>query len=42
MKAGDAVHEEARNDMKNRWRHPVQSMGWYNGAKRTFAELPEG
>ncbi|TDX77509.1 hypothetical protein EDF35_3023 [Rathayibacter sp. PhB151] len=42
VKAGDAVHEEARNDMKNRWRHPVQSMGWYNGAKRTFAELPEG
>lgn len=38
---GDATHQEARAAMKGRWRHPKKSMDWYNGAKRTFADLPE-
>ena len=41
VKDGDASHERARKDMKNRWRHPKQSMDWYNGTKKVFAELPE-
>jgi hypothetical protein len=39
--AGDATHEQARADMKGRWKHPVQSLGWYRDAKRSFAALPE-
>ena len=39
-KAGDATHQPARDDMKSRWRHPKKAMGWYLGAKQTFAELP--
>lgn len=39
--AGDATHQEARDAMKSRWRHPRQSMGWYQGVKESFAELPE-
>lgn len=39
-KAGDATHQPARDDMKSRWRHPKKAMGWYRGAKQTFAELP--
>lgn len=38
---GDTVHGPALNDMKGRWKHPVKSMGWYNGTKKAFAELPE-
>lgn len=41
VKAGDADHEEARNQMKGRWKHPKQSMNWYSSAKRAFAETPE-
>ncbi|MGB7448721.1 MAG: hypothetical protein WA892_06285 [Ornithinimicrobium sp.] len=40
--AGDATHQEAREVMKTRWRHPKRSMGWYRDMKQTFAELPEG
>ena len=40
--AGDTSHQEARDAMKGRWRHPKRSMGWYLDAKRTFADLPEG
>ena len=36
----DATHQEARDAMKARWRHPKKSMDWYNDAKRTFAALP--
>ena len=42
VKDGDPTHEQAREDMKNRWKHPNQSMDWYSGAKKLFAELPEG
>ena len=38
--AGDATHQEARDAMKSRWRHPKKSMGWYRDAKRVFAALP--
>lgn len=40
-KAGDPSHQEARNAMKSRWRHPKKSMGWYNDTKAAFAALPE-
>ena len=39
--AGDAAHQEARDAMKQRWRHPRQSMGWYRDAKATFVALPD-
>jgi predicted small metal-binding protein len=39
--SGDAPHQEAREAMKNRWRHPKKAMGWYRDTKRTFAALPE-
>ncbi len=39
--AGDATHQEARDAMKRRWRHPRKSMGWYNDTKRAFAALPD-
>ena len=42
VKEGDASHQQARDDMKGRWRRPKQSLGWYREMKRTFAELPEG
>ena len=41
VKDGDATHEQARQDMKDRWKHPKQSMGWYTSTKKAFAELPE-
>lgn len=40
--AGDATHEQAHAEMKGRWKHPVQSLGWYRDAKKAFAALPEG
>ena len=40
VKAGDAAHEPARNDMKGRWRHPRKALGWYRETKQTFADLP--
>jgi hypothetical protein len=39
--AGDGTHEEARADMKGRWRHPKKAMDWYRTAKQTFAGLPD-
>ena len=40
VRGGDALHEQAHEDMKGRWRHPVRAMGWYRDVKRAFAELP--
>ncbi|MGO4661550.1 DUF1059 domain-containing protein [Terrabacter sp. 2TAF16] len=40
-KSGDATHEEARQAMKARWRHPKKSMAWYTGTKQTFAALAD-
>jgi predicted small metal-binding protein len=40
-KTGDATHREARDAMKNRWRHPKKSMGWYRDVKQAFADLPD-
>ena len=40
-KAGDGTHQEARDAMKGRWRHPKKSMGWYRDMKKAFSELPE-
>lgn len=41
VRAGDAAHEPAHEDMKGRWRHPIRSMGWYRDTKKAFAELAE-
>lgn len=41
-RSGDLSHQEAREAMKGRWRHPKKSMGWYRDMKQTFAALPEG
>ena len=40
VRAGDAAHEQAHEDMKARWRHPVRAMGWYRDTKKAFASLP--
>jgi predicted small metal-binding protein len=39
--AGDAAHENAFKDMKERWRHPIANIGWYKETKREFAALAE-
>jgi hypothetical protein len=39
VRAGDAAHEPAHEEMKARWRHPVRSMGWYRDVKKSFAQL---
>ena len=39
--AGDTVHQEARDAMKARWRHPMQSMAWYRDTKQAFAALAD-
>jgi len=41
VKAGDANHQEAREAMKGRWRHPKKSMDWYRDTKQAFAALPD-
>lgn len=41
VNAGDESHEEARREMKGRWKHPKKSMNWYSATKKAFAELPE-
>lgn len=41
VKSGDEVHKDARAEMKRRWMHPKKALGWYNDAKKTFADLPE-
>ncbi len=38
---GDTDHKDALKDMKGRWKHPLQGMGWYRQAKKDFAALPE-
>jgi predicted small metal-binding protein len=40
-KSGDASHQDARQAMKGRWRHPKQSMAWYTGTKQAFAALSD-
>lgn len=39
--AGDATHQQARDAMKGRWRHPKKSMDWYRDTKAAFALLPD-
>ena len=39
--SGDTAHEQAHQEMKNRWKHPVASMGWYRDTKKAFNDLPE-
>jgi hypothetical protein len=39
--AGDATHQQALDEMKGRWKHPIRGMGWYKDTKREFAGLPE-
>ena len=41
VKQGDTDHEPAREEMKNRWKHPKQSLTWYSDTKKAFADLPE-
>jgi hypothetical protein len=40
-KTGEATHQEAREAMKGRWRHPKKSLGWYRDMRNTFGDLPE-
>ena len=40
-KAGDTTHQESRDAMKSRWRHPKKAMDWYRDAKEAFAALPD-
>ncbi|MBD8871044.1 DUF1059 domain-containing protein [Nocardioides donggukensis] len=40
-RAGDTSHQEAREAMKGRWRHPKRSLGWYRDTKAAFSRLPE-
>ena len=40
-RAGDVSHQDARDAMKSRWRHPKRSMGWYRDTKQAFAALPD-
>ena len=39
--AGDATHQQVRDAMKSRWRHPKKSGGWYHDTKAAFAALPD-
>jgi predicted small metal-binding protein len=41
VRAGDAAHEPAHEEMKGRWRRPLAALGWYRETKRAFAQLPE-
>lgn len=41
VKTGDTSHEQAHREMKGRWKHPKQSLGWYRATKAAFANLPE-
>ena len=40
VRSGDADHQQAHEDMKARWRHPIKAMGWYRDTKKAFADLP--
>ena len=39
--AGDANHQQALQEMKGRWKHPIRGMGWYKQTKAAFAALPD-
>jgi hypothetical protein len=39
--SGDATHQEARDAMQGRWRHPKKSMDWYRDTKQAFAAISE-
>ena len=39
-KAGDATHQDARDAMKGRWRHPKKSMDWYARRSRPSPLCP--
>lgn len=39
VRAGDTAHEQAHEEMKHRWRHPVRALGWYVDTRKRFAEL---
>lgn len=41
VRAGDEAHVPAREAMKDRWRRPRRSLGWYRDVKERFADLPE-
>ena len=41
VSAGDTSHEQARDEMKGRWKNPLKGMGWYRSTKKDFAALPE-
>jgi predicted small metal-binding protein len=41
VKAGDESHRGAHEEMKGRWKHPIQGMGWYRASKKAFADLPD-
>ena len=40
VKSGDAAHEPALKEMKQRWLRPKKAMGWYRDTKQAFAEQP--
>ena len=40
VRSGDTTHQQAHDEMKARWRHPLRSMGWYRDTKKAFAALP--
>jgi predicted small metal-binding protein len=37
----DTSHEQANEEMRSRWKHPVSGMKWYRKAKKNFAALPD-
>lgn len=39
--SGDKIHKNALKEMQNRWKHPIDGIGWYLKTKKTFAALPE-
>lgn len=39
LRSGDTTHEDAAGQMRGRWKHPKQALGWYLDTKRTFAAL---
>ena len=41
QKTGDTTHQQARDAMKSRWRHPKKSMDWYRDTKQAFTALPD-
>lgn len=38
---GQLDHQEARDDMKGRWKRPVSGLKWYRQVRRDFAALPD-